>query len=94
MNEYLAASVSGDDGSKYWCKEKAGLEVKLLALQSYRILKVEDSDFINGQYFTVQIHSSTAGGSPIIKNWLIGVTKEADGTPCITSLFDPEKNLN
>ena len=94
LEEYLTDNVSGKDGFKFWCKNKEGSEEKLLTVRSYKVLNTEDSKFLNGKYFTVQIESSTQGGMPITKNWTLAVSQETDGTPCIANLLDPTKNQN
>ena len=62
---WLESQRKGETGYEYWCDDVT--KVMLFALQSYEVVK-------RGMLaYTVRIHSSTKGGTPIVCLWRISI---------------------
>jgi hypothetical protein len=68
LKAWLDSQRKGNTGYDYWLDEPWVQKVHLFALQSYEIVDQSDGDY------TVRIHSSTKGGSPVVCLWKISIT--------------------
>ena len=67
LKAWLDSQRKGKDGREYWSNDPWGEKVRLFAVQSYEIVDQNYGDY------TVRIHSSTNGGSPVVCLWKISI---------------------
>jgi len=85
INQYFDATVNkGSDGYEYWC-EKGLLQSKIIAPRKWELLDItlesreKHSHDGQGKFIgriITRVDSSTAGGLPIINNWVFNVIKQ------------------
>ena len=96
LDSMLKKSVSGESFYSHWCYKNYLSAVTLYAVTDYKILQVDSeyfdkNDGVVKTDYLVRISSSTKGGFPIRKEWVIGLSpsiSSSDSNWCIESLSE------